>query len=106
MPEQSALHWGFPLFAIQEQIHDSQSHTQPETFRQDRELGNFICPAIEPTRMTLEIDHDCPHCGASTFYRSASTLLALGEKVKWQCVDCDYGFVRIGDTVDTASAEA
>jgi hypothetical protein len=29
--------------------------------------------------------------------------LHLGEKVKWRCPECDYGFVRIGDAVDTAA---
>jgi predicted RNA-binding Zn-ribbon protein involved in translation (DUF1610 family) len=54
--------------------------------------------------MSLELDHECPNCGEQTFYRAASTELALGEKVKWHCPDCEYGFVRIGETVDTATA--
>jgi hypothetical protein len=26
----------------------------------------------------------------------------LGEKVKWHCPECDYGFVRIDNAVDTS----
>ena len=56
--------------------------------------------------MSLERDHDCPECGASrTFYRAASTQVHLGEKIKWRCPECSYGFVTIGDDIDsTASA--
>lgn len=56
----------------------------------------------------MEIEHDCPCCEATVFYRSGSTQLHLGEKVKWTCTgeDCDYGFVRIGDTVDSSTAHA
>ncbi|MFB6165754.1 MAG: hypothetical protein ABEJ31_11400 [Haloarculaceae archaeon] len=54
--------------------------------------------------MAMELDRYCPHCGAEkTFYRSASTTLHLGEKIKWQCPDCDYGFVTIDGTVDTGA---
>ncbi|WP_435197290.1 hypothetical protein [Natronomonas sp. EA1] len=53
--------------------------------------------------MSLEIEHDCPDCGASTFYRAASTTMHLGEKVKWHCTECDYGFVKINDAVDTST---
>lgn len=50
----------------------------------------------------MELERDCPVCGGPrTFYRAASTTLRLGEKVKWKCPDCDYGFVQIGDAVDT-----
>jgi rubredoxin len=46
--------------------------------------------------MSLEITHACPSCGPdATFYRAASTTLHLGEKTKWYCTECDYGFVRI-----------
>ncbi|WP_201740173.1 DUF7838 family putative zinc beta-ribbon protein [Salinigranum halophilum] len=55
--------------------------------------------------MSLEMEHHCPDCGEErTFWRSASTLVHLGEKVKWRCSECEYGLVRIGD-IDT-SAEA
>ena len=55
--------------------------------------------------MGLELDHECPSCGASTFYRAGSTLVHLGEKVKWKCTDadCEYGFVRIGTDVDSSA---
>ena len=52
----------------------------------------------------MEIEHECPHCGADTFYRSGSMMVQLGEKVKWACTECDYGFVRIDGTVDTSTA--
>jgi rubredoxin len=48
--------------------------------------------------MSLEREDYCPQCEADkTFYRAASTSLHLGEKVKWGCPDCDYGFVTIDD---------
>jgi rubredoxin len=54
--------------------------------------------------MSLELDRYCPECGADrTFYRAASTTIHLGEKVKWHCPDCDYGFVVINDVVDTGA---
>jgi rubredoxin len=52
--------------------------------------------------MSMELERTCPECGESkTFYRAASTTLHLGEKVKWHCPDCDYGFVKIDGAVDT-----
>lgn len=54
--------------------------------------------------MSLEIEHDCPKCGGSQqFYRAASTTLHLGEKTKWRCTECDYGFVLIGSEVDSSA---
>lgn len=55
--------------------------------------------------MALEMRHECPDCGGErTFWRVASTEVHLGEKVKWHCEDCDYGFVRIDGTVDTSTS--
>lgn len=57
--------------------------------------------------MSLETEHYCPRCGEEkTFWRTASTRLHLGEKTKWSCSDCDYGFVRIGDIESDADASA
>ena len=43
-----------------------------------------------------ELDRECPHCEAErSFYRAASTQLHLGEKTKWYCPVCDFGFVRV-----------
>jgi ribosomal protein L37AE/L43A len=54
--------------------------------------------------MSLEREHDCPVCEESqTFYRAASTELHLGTKIKWHCPDCDYGFVTIGDEIDSSA---
>ena len=51
------------------------------------------------------LERHCPECDEDReFYRAASTTLHLGEKAKWSCPDCDYGFVRIDDAVDTATA--
>jgi len=47
------------------------------------------------SNMSMELDAECPDCGEQTFYRAASTTLHLGEKVKWHCPGCDYGFVKI-----------
>ena len=57
--------------------------------------------------MSLEIRHDCPRCGGEeTFWRSASMELHLGEKTKWRCSECDYGFIRIDDGADIDSSRA
>jgi rubredoxin len=57
--------------------------------------------------MSLETQHYCPECGEErTFWRTASTLVHLGEKTKWQCGECDYGFVRIGDIESDADVRA
>jgi len=54
--------------------------------------------------MSLELDHECPECETErSFYRAASTTLHLGEKTKWRCPECDFGFVRINGDVDSAS---
>lgn len=54
--------------------------------------------------MSLETDHYCPQCGEErTFYLSASTRIHLGEKTKWRCPECNYGFVRIGEEVESDS---
>ena len=53
--------------------------------------------------MSLAVEHDCPECESPReFYRAASTSLELGEKRKWQCPDCEYGFVTI-DGIDTSA---
>jgi predicted RNA-binding Zn-ribbon protein involved in translation (DUF1610 family) len=55
--------------------------------------------------MTMELDHGCPACGEErTFWRVASTQLHLGEKTKWRCPDCEFGFVRIDGIDSTADA--
>ena len=54
--------------------------------------------------MTEELTRMCPHCETErTFYIAASTNLHLGKKTKWHCPECDYGFVRIGDVLDTGA---
>jgi len=62
-----------------------------------RRLPNQYVKNRRPQRpdMAMEREHECPDCGPRTFYRAASTSLHLGEKVKWYCPDCDYGFVQI-----------
>lgn len=56
--------------------------------------------------MARELERECPECGEErTFWRSAATNLHLGEKTKWVCPDCGYGFIRIdGDIDSTATA--
>jgi rubredoxin len=55
--------------------------------------------------MSLELDRNCPKCGEErTFYRAASTMLGLGEKVKWRCPICGYSFVAIGDNIDSSAS--
>ena len=55
--------------------------------------------------MAMELEHYCPSCGEDrTFYRAASTNLHLGEKTKWACPECSFGFIRIGGDISTVSA--
>lgn len=57
--------------------------------------------------MSLEITRYCPRCGEDrTFWRTASTRLQLGEKTKWRCSECSYGFVRIDGIESDADALA
>ena len=66
----------------------------------DREIQLY---SGKTSGMALEMQHYCPDCGGEqTFWRVASTEMHLGEKVKWNCGECDYGFVRIDETVDTS----
>lgn len=53
--------------------------------------------------MSLSLEGDCPECGANEFYRVASMRIQLGEKRKWHCTECDYGFVTI-DGIDTSES--
>ncbi|WP_196219614.1 transposase [Halorubrum sp. BV1] len=54
--------------------------------------------------MALEKNVDCPSCGESReFYRTAAMTLHLGEKTKWRCPECGYGFVEING-IDTLAA--
>ncbi len=52
--------------------------------------------------MGLSLATDCPECGAEEFYRAASMRIQLGEKKKWHCTGCDYGFVTING-IDTSA---
>jgi len=54
--------------------------------------------------MGSEVESECPDCGATEFYLAANTKIHLGEKVKYRCGECDYGFVRIDGAVDTSTA--
>ena len=57
--------------------------------------------------MSEVLKHDCPSCGIErAFYQAARMHVHIGTKVKWHCPDCDYGFVRIDETVDTNKASA
>ena len=58
--------------------------------------------------MNQELTRRCPECEEDrAFTLVARTNLHLGVKTKWSCPECDYGFVKIDETVDTStSAEA
>ncbi|QLH79713.1 hypothetical protein HZS55_21530 [Halosimplex rubrum] len=57
--------------------------------------------------MSETITHECPVCESEQeFYQAASMKVHIGEKVKWHCWECDYGFVRIDHTVDTSETPA
>ncbi|GGJ16080.1 hypothetical protein GCM10008995_27400 [Halobellus salinus] len=53
--------------------------------------------------MSLEREYDCPVCEGTTFWRTASMEIQLGEKTKWRCEECGYGFIEI-DGISTAKA--
>lgn len=51
-----------------------------------------------------EATYECPGCGEEqTFWLTARTNLGLGRKEKWHCSECNYGFVRIDDVIDTSA---
>lgn len=52
--------------------------------------------------MSLSLETECPECGTDEFYKAASMRINLGQKVKWHCPDCDYGFVTI-DGINTST---
>jgi predicted RNA-binding Zn-ribbon protein involved in translation (DUF1610 family) len=54
--------------------------------------------------MSLEQTQVCPACGNDTFWRTASMRVQLGEKVKWRCTACEYGYIAI-DGVTTLPAD-
>jgi transposase-like protein len=55
--------------------------------------------------MAMELDDYCPNCDAErTFWLVGSTEMQLGRKRKYHCGECDYGFVRIDNAVDTSSS--
>ncbi|GAA0283229.1 DUF7838 family putative zinc beta-ribbon protein [Halobacterium noricense] len=55
--------------------------------------------------MARELDHECPNCGEEqTFYRAAATQIHLGQKTKWNCPDCGYGFIRIDGDIDSSAS--
>jgi len=69
----------------------------------DIRAGTFNTVPARGPDMGLERDRRCPECETvRTFYRTASTRLALGEKTKWRCPECGHGVVRIGDDIETA----
>jgi hypothetical protein len=48
--------------------------------------------------MSLEMEMQCPECEEEvSFYRAAAMGTHLGEKEKWRCPECEYGFVQVGD---------
>jgi transposase-like protein len=74
----------------------SSTPSETSTFNYDRPETAYMSKTLE--------DH-CPVCAEEQpFYQAASTEVHLGKKVKWHCPECDYGFVRIDGTVDTAAA--
>lgn len=46
--------------------------------------------------MSLEIERKCPKCeDTQIFWRVAATTLHLGQKTKWRCEDCGFGFTEV-----------
>ena len=57
--------------------------------------------------MSETLEHECPSCETDReFYQAARMHVHIGTKIKWHCPECDYGFVRIDETVDTSTASA
>ena len=70
----------------------------------DRRTSSFKTAPDRFADMALQKDVDCPSCGETqSFYRTAAMTLHLGEKTKWRCAECDYGYVEI-DGIDTLPA--
>lgn len=65
----------------------------------------FKSGRAEAGGMSLEREYDCPECDATTFRRTASMKIQLGEKTKWRCAECGYGFIEI-DGISTAKASS
>jgi transposase-like protein len=56
--------------------------------------------------MSLETERTCPSCDEEQrFWRVAATTLHLGQKTKWTCGECDFGFIRING-ISTAPESA
>lgn len=72
--------------------------------RQSDRTGRFKLVAEGSPRMARKKEVDCPSCGeARSFYRTAAMTLHLGEKTKWRCSECGYGYVEING-IDTLPA--
>lgn len=57
--------------------------------------------------MSLEAEFHCPMCETeATFWKTASMVVHIGTKTKWQCTECDYRLVRIDGDVDSSVADA
>lgn len=55
--------------------------------------------------MSQQLERECPKCEEEqTFTLTARTELHLGQKRKWRCSECYWGFVRIDGDVDTSAA--
>lgn len=60
---------------------------------------------IIETSMSLEKEMKCPQCEAVvSFYRTAAMNTQLGEKQKWRCPECEYGFVQVGEVSSLSDA--
>ena len=44
----------------------------------------------------MERNEECPKCGGEQkFWLTASMEVHLGEKTKWRCSECNFGFIEI-----------
>jgi hypothetical protein len=65
----------------------------------------FKLPRIAVLSMSLEKKMECPQCEAIvSFYRTAAMNTQLGEKRKWRCPECEYGFVQVGEISSLSDA--
>ena len=70
----------------------------------NRRISIFKTAPDGSAGMALEKEVDCPSCGETqSFYRTGAMTLHLGEKTKWRCPECGYGYVEI-DGIDTLPA--
>ncbi|WP_425492365.1 hypothetical protein [Halobellus inordinatus] len=87
---------GFPRLQAREDVNLARDIDRISIFNTDH---------AKIAGMSLEREYDCPECGNTEFWKTASMELHLGTKTKWRCSECGYGFIEING-ISTAKADA